>query len=58
MNGLGAAATAATVVVIAVVKFMAGAWIVVLLVPSLVALMLAVRRHYRRIERETRRPAI
>jgi hypothetical protein len=53
VNALGASATALTVVVVAVVKFMAGAWIVVLLVPSLVALMLAVRRHYRRIERET-----
>jgi len=53
VNAFGAAATALTVMVVAVVKFMAGAWIVVLLVPSLVALMLAVRRHYRRIERET-----
>ncbi len=54
VNALGASATAVTVVVVAVVKFMAGAWIVVLLVPSMVALMLAVRRHYRRIERESR----
>jgi amino acid transporter len=51
VNGLGASATAVTVVVMAVVKFMAGAWVVVLLVPSLVLLMLAVRSHYRRIER-------
>jgi len=56
VNGLGATATAVTVVVVAVVKFMAGAWIVVLLVPSLVVLMLAVGRHYRRIERETASP--
>jgi hypothetical protein len=56
VNGLGATATAVTVVVVAVVKFMAGAWIVVLLVPSLVVLMLAVGRHYRRIERETAAP--
>ncbi len=56
VNGLGATATAVTVVVLAVVKFMAGAWMVVLLVPSLVALMLAVGRHYRRIERETAAP--
>jgi K+ transporter len=57
VNGLGAAATAVTVVVVAVVKFMAGAWMVVLLVPSLVVLMLAVRRHYRRIEREIAAPS-
>jgi len=56
VNGLGATATAVTVLAVAVVKFMAGAWIVVLLVPSLVALMLAVRRHYRRIEREIAAP--
>jgi amino acid transporter len=56
VNGLGATGTAVTLVVMAVVKFMAGAWIVVLLVPSLVALMLAVHRHYRRIERETAAP--
>ncbi|HEV3112525.1 MAG TPA: APC family permease [Candidatus Binataceae bacterium] len=52
VNGLGATATAVTVVVVAVVKFVAGAWMVVLLVPSMVALMLLVRRHYVRIERE------
>jgi amino acid transporter len=56
VNGLGATATAVTVMVVAVVKFIAGAWIVVLLVPSLVALMLAVRRHYQRIEREIAAP--
>ncbi len=56
VNGLGATGTAVTVVVMAVVKFMAGAWIVVLLVPGLVALMLAVRRHYRRIEQEIAAP--
>jgi amino acid transporter len=56
VNGLGASATAVTVVVVAAVKFIAGAWMVVLLVPSLVGLMLAVRRHYRRIEREITSP--
>ncbi len=52
VNGLGASATATTVVIVAMVKFMAGAWMVVLLVPSLIALMLAVRRHYRRVDRQ------
>ena len=56
VNGLGATATAATVVIMAIVKFKAGAWVVVLLVPSLVALMLAVGRHYKRIQRETAAP--
>jgi amino acid transporter len=52
VNGLGAGATAATVVIVATVKFMAGAWIVVLLVPALIALMLAVHRHYQRTDRQ------
>src|SRR5271163_3094049 len=56
VNGLGASATAITLVVMAVVKFKDGAWVVVLLVPSLVLLMLAVRRHYRRIEQEISAP--
>jgi amino acid transporter len=56
VNGLGASATAVTVVIMAVVKFMAGAWVVVLLVPSLILLMLAVRRHYRRIEQDISAP--
>jgi amino acid transporter len=56
VNGLGATATAVTVAVVATVKFMAGAWIVVLLVPSLVVLMLAIRHHYQRIEREIAAP--
>ena len=52
VNGVGASATAATVVIVALVKFVAGAWIVVLLIPGLVLLMLSVNRHYRRIERQ------
>jgi hypothetical protein len=56
VNGLGAIAAAVTVAIVAVVKFMAGAWMVVILVPSLVVLMLTVRRHYRRIEREIAAP--
>jgi amino acid transporter len=52
VNGLGAIATAITVLIVASVKFVEGAWIVVLLVPALVTLMLAVGRHYRRIARE------
>ncbi|HLW48338.1 MAG TPA: APC family permease [bacterium] len=49
VNGLGAAATAVTVAVVMVAKFAAGAWVTVLLIPALVALMLAIHRHYRRV---------
>jgi amino acid transporter len=46
LNGLGAVLTAIVLVVVAITKFEEGAWIVVLLVPALVALFLAIRRHY------------
>jgi amino acid transporter len=53
VNGLGAAATALTVVVVVVAKFAAGAWISVLLIPALVLLMLSIHRHYQAVARET-----
>jgi amino acid transporter len=53
VNGVGAAATAVTVAIVVVAKFTQGAWIVVLIVPSLIAVMFAVRAHYRKVERGT-----
>ena len=52
INGLGATATAITVGVVLTAKFVEGAWITVLLIPSLLAVMISVRRHYRAVERE------
>jgi hypothetical protein len=52
VNGLGAAATAVTVLVVTVAKFVAGAWITALLIPSIMILMYAIRRHYDRVARE------
>lgn len=49
VNGLGATATAVTVVVVLVAKFMDGAWITLLLVPGLLAVMTAVRRQYHQV---------
>jgi len=46
INGLGALVTGIVTVVIAVTKFTHGAWIVVLVIPTLVATFLAMRRHY------------
>ena len=54
LNGLGALATLATVIVVLVAKFVEGAWITALLIPVLVVTMKAVRRHYTRIAREVR----
>jgi len=49
VNGLGAVATAVTVVVVLVAKFAEGAWITLLLIPSLLVVMIAVRRQYHQV---------
>ncbi len=46
INGVGAVATALVTLVIAVTKFVHGAWIVVLVIPILVAMFIAMSRHY------------
>jgi amino acid transporter len=45
-NGLGATTTAIVVVIFAIAKFALGAWIVLVVVPILIALMLFVHREY------------
>jgi amino acid transporter len=52
INGVGALATGATVVVVLSAKFVAGAWITVLLIPALVVFMARVHRHYAQVEKE------
>ena len=52
INGIGALATGITVLVVAVAKFAEGAWITVLLIPAIIVLMLAIRRHYDRVNQE------
>jgi len=46
VNGLGAIATFVVLVVLVITKFIHGAWIVVVLIPFLVAVFRAVHRHY------------
>ncbi len=52
INGLGAMATASTVVVVIYSKFTEGAWITLILIPGLIFMMIRVRRHYERDVRE------
>jgi amino acid transporter len=54
VNGLGAVATAIVTVVIAVTKFAEGAWLVIVLIPVLIALFWAIHRHYLSLERARR----
>lgn len=56
INGLGAVTTGITVVVVLVAKFAQGAWVTMLLIPGLLALMVSVRRHYHRVALETSSP--
>ncbi len=52
VNGVGAAATGITTLVVLVTKFVDGAWITVLLVVAMILFMRAVNRHYVRVNRE------
>jgi amino acid transporter len=56
VNGLGAVATGLSLCVIVVTKFKYGAWVTVLLVPFLIWIMTAVKRHYIRVKSETADP--
>jgi hypothetical protein len=53
VNGVGAIATATTLVVVAISKFVQGAWISVLVIPLFLALFLWIRRNEDRIDRQT-----
>lgn len=48
-NGLGAVTTAVTLVVVAISKFLEGAWVVVLLILLVVLMFRAIERHYQGI---------
>ncbi len=52
LNGLGAVATAATVIIVTVTKFVAGAWITTVLIPLIMIMMFSIRRHYERLRAE------
>jgi amino acid transporter len=56
LNGLGATATGITLIVLLMTKFVYGAWVVVILVPLIIGLMAAVKRHYKRVKIETADP--
>jgi hypothetical protein len=51
INGFGAAVTGIVAAIIAITKFTSGAWIVLLLIPALVAVAISIKRHYLWFER-------
>jgi amino acid transporter len=52
INGAGAVATAVVFVIVLITKFLDGAWLIVIAIPVLYALMLGISRHYERVARE------
>jgi len=50
MNGAGAVATGLVAIIVGAAKFALGAWIILLLIPMLILLMVAIRRHYEAVE--------
>ncbi|HZZ81308.1 MAG TPA: APC family permease [Gemmataceae bacterium] len=52
VNGAGALATGVALVIVAVSKFMEGAWVVIVLIPMLMVLFAGIRSHYRSVGRE------
>ena len=54
INAVGAIFTGVVLVVVLITKFTHGAWIVVLAMPALFALMKGIRRHYDRVSAELR----
>jgi amino acid transporter len=50
INGLGALTTGAVMLVVGSSNFLQGAWLVIVLVPLLMALLWGIRRHYRSLE--------
>jgi amino acid transporter len=56
INGVGAIATGVVALVVASMKFLEGAWIVVVLIPMMVLLFTWISRHYEYVERERTTP--
>jgi amino acid transporter len=52
INAVGATLTGIVLVIVAITKFTEGAWIIVLLIPTLVAFFLAIHRHYARVAKQ------
>lgn len=54
INAVGAATTGLVAIFVAVSKFTLGAWMVLVLIPILIAMMWSIHRHYLRIEEAVR----
>ena len=50
MNGVGSVATLIVLVIVATTKFTSGAWVPLVLIPLIILLFKAIRRHYLRVD--------
>ena len=50
INAVGAVATAVVLVIVASTKFTSGAWVPLVVVPAIIALFVAIKRHYARLD--------
>ncbi len=50
VNSVGAVATATVLLIVASTKFTSGAWVPLVVVPIIIGLFVAIRRHYRRVD--------
>ncbi|MEO8246122.1 MAG: APC family permease [Chloroflexota bacterium] len=57
INGAGALTTGVIALIVAESKFLSGAWMVIVAIPVLVAIMLAIRGHYASVDRRLASPA-
>ena len=51
LNAVGAAATSIVLLIVAITKFAVGAWLPIVVVPAIVVLLTAIRRHYDNVEK-------
>jgi hypothetical protein len=49
VNGLGAICTAVVAIVFAATKFREGAWIIIILIPSMIAIFFSIHHHYKSV---------
>ncbi|MDB5359532.1 MAG: putative aminoacid/polyamine transporter, permease protein [Rhodospirillales bacterium] len=56
INTIGAAATGAALLVIVVAKFGEGAWITILIIPCVIALLKSIQHYYRELQAQLRPP--
>lgn len=52
VNGLGSLASAIVMMVFAYTKFREGAWVVIILIPTLVAVFFSIHRHYKKLAKK------